>query len=361
MVKAQQWINDNFSSQENKDKVKKLCIRLNEGTNKIDQSNYEFFNTKLEGELDLNGFKNLEDLAIWGNWTSTLHPITNLKIDRCSKLQKLKIDCTSFDKLNLNSNQKITTLIIRGCINLQKIEGLEKLSNLQNLDIWPQNSKLLNTKLQIPFSQSNWKLELGKIKEIQILKEKVNKNEQQLNELAKKIHSLEEKDKKNQQKIHSLEEKAKKNEQKIHSLEEKANKNEQQLKEIANMISPNITIDLDKLKQEIARLTLNELVPQAQKKKSELEQQINDAKNKVEGSFKNIIGLLLETQKKILGENDPPVQAQLTGQVNAYLSVLEGNLSKQELQALLDEKTKLIQLEKQIDELRRTTNQKSAK
>jgi hypothetical protein len=58
---------------------------------------------------------------------------------------------------------------------------------------------------------------------------------------------------------------------KINSLEEKANKNEQQLKELANMILPNIAFDLNKLKQEISRLKLNELVPQAQKKKFELE------------------------------------------------------------------------------------------
>ncbi|CAB4397874.1 unnamed protein product [Rhizophagus irregularis] len=302
MVKAQQWINEKFPSREDKDKVKKLCIHLGEGTNKINQSNYEFFNTTLEGELDLNGFTNLEDLAIWGFWTDELHPITNLKINRCSKLQSLKIDCTSIDKLSLNTNQKITTLIIQGCINLQRIEGLEQLSNLQNLDIWPQNSNILNTKLQIPFSQSNWKLELGRIKEIQILKEKVNNNEQQL-------------------------------------------------KELADMILPNITFDLNKLKQEIARLRLNELVPQARKEKSELEKQINDVKDKVESRVKKVIDLLLETQKQITGKKDPLVQAQLTGQLNAYLSILEEDLSKKELQALLDKKTELIQLEEQIDKL----------
>lgn len=311
MVKAQQWINEKFPD---KEKVKKLCIRLTEGTNKIDQSNYGFFNTKLEGELDLNGFKNLEDLAIWGNGTGTLHPITNLKIDRCSKLQKLEIDCTNIDKLNLNSNQKISTLIIRGCINLQKIEGLEQLSNLQNLNLWPSNS-VPNSKLQIPFpfNQYSWKLEIGRIKEIQTLKEKTNRNEQQLNELA-------------------------------------------------DIILPNITFDLDKLKQEIARLRLNELVPQVQNKKSELEQQMNSTKNNLESSFKKVIDLLLETQKQIItGKKDPLVQAQFTGQLNAYLSILEGNLSKQELQALLDKKTELIKLEEQIEKLQRTKNKNSVK
>ncbi|RGB35907.1 hypothetical protein C1646_758761, partial [Rhizophagus diaphanus] len=139
----------------------------------------------------------------------------------------------------------------------------------------------------------------------------------------------------------------------IQVLKEKA----QQLKELADIILPNITFDLDKLKQEIARLRLNELVPQVQKKKSELEQQINNTKNSVETSFKKVIDLLLETQKQIItGKKDPLVQAQFTGQLNAYLSILEGNLSKQELQALLDKKTELIKMEEQIDKLQRTKN-----
>jgi len=128
------------------------------------------------------------------------------------------------------------------------------------------------------------------------------------------------------------------------------------LKELADIILPDITFDLDKLKQEIARLKLNELVPQVQKEKSELEQQITNIKNNVEYSFTKVIDLLLETQKQIIGKNDPLVQAQLTGQLNAYLSILEGNLSKQELQALLDRKAKLLQLEEQIDKLQLTTN-----
>jgi hypothetical protein len=309
-IMAQQWINENFFSQEDKEKVKKLCIRLHKGTNKIDQSNYEFSGTKLEGELDLNGFKNLEDLSIWGYWTEKLQLINNLKINRCSKLRKLHIDCTNLSELNLSFNREITSLTIAGCINLLKIEGLEELSNLQNLNLW--NESVPNSKLQIPFSQSHWKQEIGRMREIQILKEKTNKNEQQL-------------------------------------------------KELADIILPNITFDFDILKQEIARLRLNELVPRAQNKKSELEQQINNTKNNVESSFKKVIDLLLETQKQIIGKNNPLDEAQLTGQLNAYISILEGNLSKQELQALLDNKTELIKLEEQIDKLQRTTNKNSAK
>jgi hypothetical protein len=301
MVKAQQWINEMFPSQPG-EKVKKLCICLIGGTNKFEQTDYEFSNTELEGELDLNEFKNLEDLTFWGNGVGQLQQITNLKINRCFKLQKLHIDCTNLSELNLSSNQEITSLRIDGCVNLLKIEGLEELSNLQNLNLW--NKSVPNSKLQIPFNEDNWK--------------------QGIQELRRK---------------------------KIHFLEEKANINEQKLKELADMVLPDTTFDLGKLKQEIARLKLNELSPQARKKTSELEQQINDAKNKVEGSFKEIIDWILKTQKQILGKNDSSAQAQLTGQLIAYLNILEKSLSKQELQMLLDKKTELIRLEKQIDRL----------
>ncbi|GES86226.1 hypothetical protein GLOIN_2v1474482 [Rhizophagus clarus] len=274
-IKAQQWINEMFPSRE-------------------------------EGELDLNEFKNLEDLAIWGNGTSTLQPTTNLKINQCSKLQKLYIDCTNLSELILRSNQEITSLTIEGCINLLKIEGMEELPKLQDLKIWNKN-----TQLKIPFNKDNWK--------------------QGLQELRRK---------------------------KILSLEEKINKNEQQLRELADMVLPNITFDLGKLKQEIARLKLNELSPQARKQKSELERQINNIKTNIKSNSETIIDLLLETQEQIIGKNDPLVQAQFTGQLNAYLNILEKNSSKQELQALLNKKTELIQLEKQIDKLQTEIQQK---
>src|SRR5947208_369684 len=140
MVKAQQWLNEMFPAQEDKEKVKKLCIHLKGGNNQINQSSYEFYNVKLEGELDLNGLYNLEYLTVEGYYISELHPITSLKINRCSKLQKLTIDCTNLSELNLNTNQKITSLAIHGCINLSKIEGLEQLLNLQNLELWNKNS-----------------------------------------------------------------------------------------------------------------------------------------------------------------------------------------------------------------------------
>ncbi|RIA90304.1 hypothetical protein C1645_876161 [Glomus cerebriforme] len=261
MVNAQQWLNEKFPAREDKEKVKKLEIRLNgPESNQINDQTYSFRGVTLE-----------------------------------------VIDCTNLSELNLNTNEKITSLTIHGCINLLKINGLEQLLNLQDLDLWHQQ----NSRLQTIFSQSNWKQEHQELRKI--------------------------------------------------LLEEKA-KNEQHLKELADIVIPNITFDLSKLKQEIARLKLNELTPQAQKEKSDLEQQITNSKNKVENSFKDIIDLLLETQVQIIGKNEPLVQAQLTGKLSAYLGILERNLSEQELQVLLDKKTEVLKLEEQIAKLQQITS-----
>ncbi|RIA90303.1 hypothetical protein C1645_770180, partial [Glomus cerebriforme] len=264
MVNAQQWLNEKFPAREDKEKVKKLEIRLNEPeSNKISDQTYKFCGVTLE-----------------------------------------VIDCTNLNELSLNTNEKITSIEIHGCVNLLKINGLEQLLNLQNLHLWNQNPRLQTT-----FCQGNWKQELQGLRKV--------------------------------------------------LLEEKA-RNEQILKELADTVLPNVTFDLSKLKQEIARLKLNELIPQARKEKSDLEQQIANAKNKVENSFKKIIDMLLETQKQIVGKNDPLVQAQLTGKLSAYLSMLEGNLSEQELQTLLNKKTELLQLEEQIAKLQQITSLNSA-
>src|SRR6266542_2717322 len=103
VVNAQQWLNKVFPFPEGKEKVKKLYISLNKEIDRINQPDYYFYNIKLEGELDLNGLSNLENLSIVGYYTSELQPITNLKINRCSKLQYLYIDCTNLSELNLNT------------------------------------------------------------------------------------------------------------------------------------------------------------------------------------------------------------------------------------------------------------------
>ncbi|CAG8755266.1 12594_t:CDS:1 [Dentiscutata erythropus] len=55
--------------------------------------NYQFYNTTLEGELDLNDFVNLQYLYLHGTGQGQKQQqmITNLKIDKCNKLIYLQI------------------------------------------------------------------------------------------------------------------------------------------------------------------------------------------------------------------------------------------------------------------------------
>ncbi|CAH1760034.1 9985_t:CDS:2 [Entrophospora sp. SA101] len=105
--------------------------------------------------------------------------------------------------------------------------------------------------------------------------------------------------------------------------------------------------------KEIIRLKRQELAPQVRNEKDRFEQLITNAKTKA-GNLEKIIDLLLETQKQI-GENkqgnDQLAQARLEGQLTAYQNVLEGNLTKEELQALLNKQIELCQLEKHLASL----------
>ncbi|RIB26252.1 hypothetical protein C2G38_2138390 [Gigaspora rosea] len=69
------------------------CSYCNERNNTARPPNYQFHNTLLEGELDLNDFINLQSLHITGlNSMGERHQLTSLKIDKCNKLTSLQID-----------------------------------------------------------------------------------------------------------------------------------------------------------------------------------------------------------------------------------------------------------------------------
>ncbi|KLL04213.1 MAG: hypothetical protein MRECE_2c113 [Mycoplasmataceae bacterium CE_OT135] len=141
-------------------------------------------------------------------------------------------------------------------------------------------------------------------------------------------------------------------------LNQETNRLKSELSQIAQIISPNEEPRADVLKQEIARLKYQELASQVREEKAKFEQLITDAKNKVEANFTGMIDLLLETQKqinKIEPESNEFHQAK--GQLTAYQSILEGNLTKEELQALLTKQTELSRLEKHLESLQQNQEQ----
>jgi len=116
-----------------------------------------------------------------------------------------------------------------------------------------------------------------------------------------------------------------------------------QLAEIRRIISPREQLSFATLKQEITRLKYQELVPQVRNERTKFGQLATNAKAKA-GNLEKIVDLLLETQKQAIKNNDQLIR----GQLIAYQTVLESNLTKEEIQTLLTKQTELNQLEEHL-------------
>ncbi|CAH1761582.1 11795_t:CDS:2 [Entrophospora sp. SA101] len=124
----------------------------------------------------------------------------------------------------------------------------------------------------------------------------------------------------------------------------------QQFQEFSNLLFPNQPYNFDQLKQEITRLKYHELAPQLCNKRTEFEQLIAEVKNKA-GNSEKIIDLLLETYQQKEQATETSQKDKLSGKIEAYQNVLEGNLTKEELQTLLNKQIELCQLEKHLASL----------
>ncbi|CAG8528066.1 8377_t:CDS:1 [Dentiscutata erythropus] len=71
--------------------------------------NYQFYNTILEGELDLNDFVNLQYLYIYGTGQGQdqQQKITNLKVDKCNKLIHIEFNNTPVSNINIGENKQL--------------------------------------------------------------------------------------------------------------------------------------------------------------------------------------------------------------------------------------------------------------
>ncbi|CAG8707662.1 41430_t:CDS:1 [Gigaspora margarita] len=72
---------------------------------------YQFYNTLLEGELDLNDFVNLQHLQVGGTGPGQdqQQKLINLKIDKCNNLRYLQIDKFPFSKIAVGENKQLIT------------------------------------------------------------------------------------------------------------------------------------------------------------------------------------------------------------------------------------------------------------
>src|ERR1051325_4371485 len=87
MVNAQTWLNGKFPNQDAKIKVKAMVIYSSGSrTEDISGNSYTFYNTQLEGELDLSNFINLNTFQITTSNSSICHKLNLLKLVNCDKL-----------------------------------------------------------------------------------------------------------------------------------------------------------------------------------------------------------------------------------------------------------------------------------
>ncbi|RIA99885.1 hypothetical protein C2G38_2216618 [Gigaspora rosea] len=142
--------------------------------NHLNPPQYQFYNTLLEGELDLNDFVNLQYLYVngCGQGQDQQQKLTNLKIDKCNKLMYLRFDNTPSSNITIGeTNQQIIDR------NKQLITDHDRLKS--------QVEKLTNAILNINgFNPGDLKLVAKKIVEenlehqISITKSKFNEDYQ---------------------------------------------------------------------------------------------------------------------------------------------------------------------------------------
>ena|SRR6266508_3010179 len=111
MKNAQEWLNEIYPIKSQRKKVKKILIESKEKENLPDlqlfsenPENKHYLDIKLEKELDLSDFVNLEKLSISGQ------KITELKISNCSNLTYLNCPENELKNLNLSKLVNLETI-----------------------------------------------------------------------------------------------------------------------------------------------------------------------------------------------------------------------------------------------------------
>jgi len=141
---------------------------------------------------------------------------------------------------------------------------------------------------------------------------------------------------------------------KVQELTEELHLSQSQIQQLSNLVLPDQVYDFSTLEREIKKLKTNELIPSLQNKKQELEQLIANTKIQLSEELEQI----LELYCQVLNEEDSALKE---GKLMAYQTILQGKLSKEELQVLATKQTEVSQLEKQLNNLQNDNQQLEAK
>ncbi|CAG8578764.1 17892_t:CDS:1 [Funneliformis caledonium] len=265
---------------------------------------------QLEGHLDLSEYPNLTSVDIGCN-----SRLTSLQLAQSTGITFISIFETGIDNFSFLA---YTPNIHAICLPRPgDIIGDHTGSNVYF-------SKALRESCQ-----ENYKLQTN-------LKQSNRQIQTQLDQEIKKISD-------NNQRIKKLE-------QENQELQSQNKDQQNQINELSNIALPNSPYNLTKLKQEIIRLKVQELAPKVRNESTKVVKLIEEAKNKA-GNFSSIVDLILETQKQIVQNSVTSQRDIFFGKMEAYRTILESVLSKEELQTLLNKQTEFLELEKHLKSL----------
>ncbi|CAG8484193.1 3752_t:CDS:1 [Funneliformis mosseae] len=273
----------------------------------------------LQGSLSLAQFPNLRKIQFVNNFS-----IANLEeIDISENIKLNRVIISTDGNGNPLQNASYSPL---SCSLLAKEKQLNQvivtysrqiLHNNNTSMRWTEISKLLKKQSAIPvFLIEDQKAEQQEA-EIKTLKQQIQEKDQQITNLTKQTEQT------------------------------PTFKQFQELNEIA---LPSSELNFDLLKKEIKRLKLKDFIPYYKKQKDDFERLVANAKNKTKEGLGTILDLLLQTQSQIIESEkteDSFAKGQLQGQLTTCQTLLQTNLSKEELKNLLNKKNEQLKLEQQ--------------
>ncbi|CAG8626757.1 4461_t:CDS:1 [Funneliformis mosseae] len=265
--------------------------------------------SQLEGHLDLSEYSNLTSVDIGCNFR-----LTSLQLAQSTGITFISIYETGIDNFSFLA---YTPNIHAIC--------LPRPGDI----IGDHTGNVYLSKALRESCQENYKLQTN-------LKKSNRQIQTQLDQEIKKISD-------NNQRIKELE-------QENQELQSQNKDQQNQINELSNIALPNSPYNLTKLKQEIIRLKVQELAPKVRNESTKVVKLIEEAKNKA-SNFSSIVDLILETQKQIVQNSETSQRDIFFGKMEAYRSILESVLSKEELQTLLNKQTEFLELEKHLKSL----------
>ncbi|CAI2192905.1 17407_t:CDS:2, partial [Funneliformis geosporum] len=126
----------NFPTPESQGQVQRLYISNNQGVNSKTNSICHFYNTQLEGKLDLAKFINLSYLEIRGSSFNidTYQKLTQFNLTDCKKLKSFYLYYND-GQLSMEGGSLLNELYLQYCQNLVDLGLAEQLTSLSCLNI----------------------------------------------------------------------------------------------------------------------------------------------------------------------------------------------------------------------------------